>query len=53
MIEISYEDKKNLIKDLEKIRESMLSEKLPRRADKKKCGYCEVARYCMSIWDVL
>ncbi len=44
---ISYEDKKDLIKDLEKIRKLILREKLPVKSNIERCNYCEVAKYCM------
>ncbi|MEM4310898.1 MAG: CRISPR-associated protein Cas4 [Nitrososphaerales archaeon] len=47
ILDISYEEKKNLIKDIKRIRESIISERIPRRVDSSKCGYCEVARYCL------
>ncbi|MCP8309067.1 MAG: CRISPR-associated protein Cas4 [archaeon] len=43
---IGYEEKKHLIKDLEKIRKLILSERLPVRSNSKRCNYCEVAKYC-------
>ncbi len=44
---ISYEDKKHLIEDLEKIRKLILSEKLPVKSNMERCNYCEVVKYCM------
>lgn len=44
---ISFEDKKHLLEDLEKIRRLILSEKLPVKSNIEKCNYCEVAKYCM------
>jgi CRISPR-associated protein Cas4 len=48
-VDISYADKKSLIKDLERIRESIRSEKIPRKANSAKCNYCEVIRYCATL----
>ncbi len=44
---ISAEDKKALIKDLEAIRRVLEGESIPRKVSESKCGYCEVARYCV------
>ncbi|MEM3710206.1 MAG: CRISPR-associated protein Cas4 [Nitrososphaerales archaeon] len=43
---ISHEDKKYLVKDLEKIRKLILSERIPVRSNSGRCSYCEVAKYC-------
>jgi CRISPR-associated exonuclease Cas4 len=43
---ISYEEKKHLIKDIEKIRSLILSERLPLKSNTERCKYCEVAKYC-------
>ncbi|WP_309493159.1 CRISPR-associated protein Cas4 [Candidatus Hecatella orcuttiae] len=45
-VSITYEDKKNLLADLEKIRQLILSEKIPRKSQSEKCRYCEATRYC-------
>jgi CRISPR-associated protein Cas4 len=42
---ISYEEKKHLIKDIEKIRSLILSERLPLKSNTERCKYCEVANY--------
>ncbi|MGQ9468988.1 MAG: CRISPR-associated protein Cas4 [Nitrososphaerales archaeon] len=44
---ISFEDKKHLIEDLEKIRRLILNESLPVKSNSERCNYCEVAKYCM------
>ncbi|MGF3499557.1 MAG: CRISPR-associated protein Cas4 [Candidatus Methanosuratincola sp.] len=44
---ISAEDKAALLKDLEAIRRVLEGESIPRKVSERKCGYCEVARYCV------
>lgn len=46
-IPITHEDKKWLIADLEKIRQLILTEKVPYKSKSEKCRYCEVIKYCM------
>lgn len=45
-IEITQQDKQFVLKDLEDIRKLIASERLPRKTNPKKCGYCEFRRYC-------
>lgn len=46
-VNISLEDKKALIGLLERIRELLESEKYPMATKSKKCGYCEVEKFCV------
>jgi len=45
-IDISHEDKESLMKDLEKMRRLIASEKVPPKARREACRYCEVSKYC-------
>ncbi|MDI9624121.1 MAG: CRISPR-associated protein Cas4 [Methanothermobacter sp.] len=47
IVDISYEDKEHLIKDIKAIKVLFKSEKIPRKVNKKKCKYCEVSKYCV------
>lgn len=47
VVPVTSEDKCTLIKDLNSIRLILLGESIPRKVSEKKCGYCEVARYCV------
>jgi len=47
VVDITFEDKNYLIEDIKKIRKLFITEKIPRKVDKKKCEYCEVFRYCI------
>jgi len=46
-VEISEEDKKYVLRDLEKIRAMIKSERMPGKVEESKCKYCEVAKYCV------
>lgn len=46
MIHITSEDKEFLLKDLEKIRKIITSEKIPRKTSSKKCNYCGYLKIC-------
>lgn len=46
-LQISYEDKEHLIRDLEKIRNLIISEKIPVKSNIERCNYCEVSKYCI------
>lgn len=46
-LEITSDDKRFVIIDLERIRELIRSERIPRKVSEKKCEYCEVRRYCV------
>lgn len=46
-VDITQEDKEFLLKDIEGIRELIESERIPRKVSEKKCGYCEVKKYCV------
>ncbi|MBO3804132.1 MAG: CRISPR-associated protein Cas4 [Candidatus Brockarchaeota archaeon] len=45
-ISISHEDKRNLIADVERMRRLIASEKVPPKARREACRYCEVSKYC-------
>ncbi len=45
--EITPIDKLAVKRDIQKIRQLIKSEKIPRKADKRKCGYCEARKYCV------
>ncbi len=47
VVEIDQEDKEFLLLDVERVRELIESERIPRKVSEKKCGYCEVKRYCV------
>ena len=46
-VDITKEDKKFLLLDIEKVRELIISERIPRKVDENKCRYCEVKKYCV------
>lgn len=48
-VKILPEDKVELKKDLERMRELVSSDSIPRPVDSTKCGYCEFRRYCRRI----
>jgi len=41
---ITKEDKEFVVRDIEKIRKLVKSEKMPRGRDR--CGYCEMKKFC-------
>lgn len=45
-LEITREDKIHIIREIEKVRQLMDSEKCPPRVSMEKCSYCEVKKYC-------
>jgi len=47
MIDISYENKQSILRDISQIRDMFSNESLPRGAPPEKCGYCEVKKYCI------
>ncbi|MCQ5375309.1 MAG: CRISPR-associated protein Cas4 [Methanomassiliicoccales archaeon] len=46
IIEISSEDKKALLKDIDTIMSIIINEVLPNVSKDKKCSYCEMNRFC-------
>ncbi len=48
VVKITAEDKAFLLKDLEKIRAILSSEKIPRRTSSRKCNYCGYKAICGS-----
>jgi len=48
-VKILHEDKMELSKDLERMREIITSDSIPRPVDSAKCRYCEFKRYCRRI----
>ena len=44
IVHITAEDKKFVLRDIEKIRKLIRSEKMPRGRDR--CGYCEMKKFC-------
>jgi len=46
-IEITGEEKRSLIRDVEKVRILLSGEEIPRKVASVKCGYCEVKKYCV------
>lgn len=46
-VNIRKQDKEHLLRDIERIRELIKSERIPRKVDEKRCGYCEVRKYCV------
>jgi CRISPR-associated exonuclease Cas4 len=46
-VKITREDKVHILREIEKIRQLMRSEKMPRKTSSDKCGYCEVKKYCV------
>lgn len=47
IVEFSVEDKKSVLKDVEKIRQLVKTEKMPRGRDR--CGYCEMIKDATTI----
>ncbi|MGQ9680610.1 MAG: CRISPR-associated protein Cas4 [Candidatus Bathyarchaeia archaeon] len=47
VVEISHEDKRNVLRDIEHIRSMMTREVPPPAVSLEKCGYCEVKKYCV------
>ncbi|MEN3058955.1 MAG: CRISPR-associated protein Cas4 [Candidatus Methanosuratincola petrocarbonis] len=47
VVPLLEEDKSSLQKDLESIRRILTGESIPRKVSESKCGYCEVARFCV------
>jgi CRISPR/Cas system-associated exonuclease Cas4 (RecB family) len=45
-IRLTVEEKRELPKDLERMRKVMDSDFLPPKASRERCGYCEVAKFC-------
>jgi len=45
-VAISQGDKESLIRDLERMRRLIASEKMPPKARREACRYCEVSKYC-------
>ncbi|MEM0359010.1 MAG: CRISPR-associated protein Cas4 [Candidatus Hadarchaeales archaeon] len=48
-LNILPEEKEALKRDLEKIREMIASDQVPRAASPEYCGYCEVAKFCKRV----
>ena len=46
LVKITGEDKKNLLREINNIREMMSNEAMPQKVSQEKCGYCEVRKYC-------
>lgn len=46
-VEITSEDKKYIVREIEKVRQLMLSESCPPKVADEKCAYCEVKKYCI------
>jgi len=49
LIEVRAEEKRELERDVERMREILLSDSIPRPIAAERCKYCEVARYCKRI----
>jgi CRISPR-associated exonuclease Cas4 len=45
-IGLTAEEKRELPKDLERMRKVVYSDSLPPKASRERCGYCEVAKFC-------
>ena len=45
-VKLTIEDKRELLKDLERMRRVIDSDALPPKVSKERCGYCEVAKFC-------
>lgn len=43
---VSEENKLGIIRDLERMRRILLSEKIPRKSSEWKCNYCEMNKFC-------
>jgi len=48
VVEVSHEDKRGVLRDIGHIRDMITREAIPPRVSPKKCGYCEVKKYCVS-----
>lgn len=46
IITIDYREKIDVMRDIKKIKELIKSEKIPPKSDERKCGYCEMKKYC-------
>ncbi len=46
-VEITPIDKTAVRRDIQKIKQLVESERIPRKADKSRCGYCEARKYCV------
>lgn len=44
IVDFSMEDKRSILRDVEKIRQLVKSEKMPR--GRNRCGYCEMSKLC-------
>ncbi|MBS7630104.1 CRISPR-associated protein Cas4 [Candidatus Bathyarchaeota archaeon] len=47
VLEVSYEDKQGVLRDIERIRSMIAREATPPAVSHEKCGYCEVKKYCI------
>lgn len=47
IVPLLAEDRDSFQKDLESIRRILRGESIPRKVSERKCGYCEVARFCV------
>jgi CRISPR-associated exonuclease Cas4 len=45
-VRLTAEEKRELPKDLERMRKVIDSDSLPPKASRERCGYCEVAKFC-------
>jgi len=45
-VKFTNEDKEGVLADLERIRKLIRDEKLPRKANSKRCSYCEYLKIC-------
>ncbi|MBM5805556.1 MAG: CRISPR-associated protein Cas4 [Candidatus Verstraetearchaeota archaeon] len=46
-VTVTEEDKHSMSRDIQRIRQILLKEVIPRKVADEKCGYCEVRRYCV------
>jgi len=47
VIDVTNEDKKTLLRDIENIQKMMTNETIPQKVSQEKCKYCEVEKYCV------
>ncbi len=46
-VKVTNENKKSLLRAIQRIKDMMSTEEIPKKVAKNKCGYCEVKKYCV------
>ncbi|HDQ06988.1 MAG TPA: CRISPR-associated protein Cas4 [Candidatus Bathyarchaeota archaeon] len=47
VVEVTSEDKKALLRDIENINKMITNETIPKKVHQQKCKYCEVQKFCI------